>query len=369
MPSSGVRRFTDPDKYVAAVRATTAEVSITKPGHFSAELIRIDLHRLWMQRFSETLPRIAYTSDAPGRAIISFRTQPGQPTLSGGLEMPFYSIKRHGDGHSVFHRTATAAQTAAMSLPIADMEALGASFGGADFTPPRDPVIFAPPATAMERLLRLHYAAGQLAENAPEVIANPEAARGLEQALIFAMADCLIGPNDRQAKSGNRRPERIMRQFYVILADNPGVVLHTTDMCKALGISNRTLTTCSHDALGMSPHRFLRLRQMHLAHRALARQSRSGNRDGYRHRHGARFLGPGTIRDRTPGVVRRAAVGDPATRTLSGADCPNLAHIYFASFRNYVVRRHAMAQFPRSGGLGDIERHGGNAGEFDRQLC
>ena len=47
----------------------------------------------------------------------------------------------------------------------------------------------------MARLQRLHAAAGQLAKDAPEIIAHPEAARGLEQALIEAMVGCL---GDRQ---------------------------------------------------------------------------------------------------------------------------------------------------------------------------
>jgi hypothetical protein len=43
----------------------------------------------------------------------------------------------------------------------------------------------------MARLQRLHAVTGELAETAPEIIANPDAARGLEQALIEAMAECL----------------------------------------------------------------------------------------------------------------------------------------------------------------------------------
>jgi hypothetical protein len=36
-------------------------------------------------------------------------------------------------------------------------------------------------------MMKLHAAVGRLAENAPEIIANPDAARGLEQALIEAV--------------------------------------------------------------------------------------------------------------------------------------------------------------------------------------
>ena len=45
MPASQVLRFTDPDEYAAHVRATRMEIAVTEHGHFSAELIRIDLHR------------------------------------------------------------------------------------------------------------------------------------------------------------------------------------------------------------------------------------------------------------------------------------------------------------------------------------
>ena len=54
MPSSAVHTFADPDDYAAASRQATYELTVTERGHFTAKLIRIDLHRLWMQRFSET---------------------------------------------------------------------------------------------------------------------------------------------------------------------------------------------------------------------------------------------------------------------------------------------------------------------------
>jgi hypothetical protein len=45
----------------------------------------------------------------------------------------------------------------------------------------------------MAKLQRLHAVAGNLAERSPEIIANPDAARGLEQALIEAMVARLCG--------------------------------------------------------------------------------------------------------------------------------------------------------------------------------
>ena len=98
MPSSAVRTFTDPDDYAAAVRATKAELTVTGRGRFAAKIIRIDLHGLWMQRFSDNLPRVAHSAPGTGRAIISFRTKPGPNLLWSGVEMQPTNITRHSEG-------------------------------------------------------------------------------------------------------------------------------------------------------------------------------------------------------------------------------------------------------------------------------
>ena len=98
MPSSAVRTFTDPDDYAVAIRATTAELTVTGRGQFAAKLIRIDLHRLWMQRFSDNLPRIFHSAMVPGRAIITFPTQSGPSLFWSGVEWQPTDITRHSDG-------------------------------------------------------------------------------------------------------------------------------------------------------------------------------------------------------------------------------------------------------------------------------
>jgi hypothetical protein len=191
MPSSAVRTFTDPDDYASAIRATRAELAVTGRGHFVAKLIRIDFHRLWMQRFSENLPRILHSAMAPERACISFRTQSGPSLFWSGVELQPTNITRHSQGEDSHQLSSRSASFGAMSLPVEDMASVGTTMAGCDLAPPPDPLLIAAPSAAMARLQRLHRAAGQLAEKAPEIIANPDAARGLEQVLIEAMIGCL----------------------------------------------------------------------------------------------------------------------------------------------------------------------------------
>jgi hypothetical protein len=102
IPSSAVHTFTDPDDYAASIGATKAEVTVTGRGQFTANLTRIDLHRLWMQQFSDNLPRVAHSASMTGRAIISFRNKPGPSFLWSGAEMHPTDIMRSSEGGSCY---------------------------------------------------------------------------------------------------------------------------------------------------------------------------------------------------------------------------------------------------------------------------
>jgi AraC-like DNA-binding protein len=269
MPLSGVRTFTDPDDYATAIRATKAEMTVTGRGQFSAQLTRIDLHRLWLQRFSDNLPRIAHSASVPGRAIISFRTKPGPNFLWSGAEMHPTTIMRHSEGGSSYQRTSGLASWGAMSLPVEAAVAVGETLAGCDLRPPRDGMLVTPPPAAMERLQRLHATAGDLAEKAPEVLVNPDAARGLEQALIAAMVECLAHQEQRETSLAQGQHAIVMRRFRRLIEENPEQPLYLPEICEAIRVPDRTLRRCCQEHLGMGPKHYLLLRRLHLVRRAL----------------------------------------------------------------------------------------------------
>ena len=273
MSSSAVRTFTDPDEYAAAFHGTTAEWTITERGQFAAKLIRIDLPRLLMQRYFDNLPRVAHSATNKGRAVITFRTAAGPSQLSGGAEMQPTDLARLPEGVSSFLHSSGSASWGAMSLPMEDMDSVGLAMAGCDLTAPRDRLIVTPPAAAMAKLQRLHAAAGRLAEEALEIITQPEAARGLEQALIEAMADCLASREARDNTLAQGQHAIVMRRFRRIVEENSEEPLYIPEICNAIGVSSRTLQLCCHEHLGMGPKHYLLLRRMHLARRALRRMA------------------------------------------------------------------------------------------------
>jgi AraC-like DNA-binding protein len=179
------------------------------------------------------------------------------------------NIVRHSEGQNYHRRSAGFASYGSMSLPVEEMATVGEAMAAVDLTPPPDAMLITPPPAAMTRLQRLHAAAGHLAENAPEVIANPEAARGLEQLLIQALVECLSIGEASKDRPALRQHAMILRRFRRAVEDNPGQALYIPELCKAIGASDRTLRLCCQEQLGMSPKQYLLLRRMHLARRAL----------------------------------------------------------------------------------------------------
>ena len=118
MPSSAVHTFTDPGDYAAAIRATTIDLTVMERGHFIGKRVRIDLHRLWMQRLSESLPRTLHSAFVTERAIVTFRTQPGPRLLWSGVELQPSNIIRHNEGENAFQHSSGPVSWGAMSLPV-----------------------------------------------------------------------------------------------------------------------------------------------------------------------------------------------------------------------------------------------------------
>jgi AraC-like DNA-binding protein len=118
-------------------------------------------------------------------------------------------------------------------------------------------------------LSNVHQAAGHLAKTAPDILAQPEVARALEQALADAIVSCISGEKTAETISFRHRHAVILRRLEEVLEANSDRTLYVTELCSAAGASERTLRACCHEHLGMGPTRYLWLRRMHLACRAL----------------------------------------------------------------------------------------------------
>jgi AraC-like DNA-binding protein len=271
MPDSAVMTFTDPDAYYTAIRTAEVKGVVTVRGDYRAELTRIELYHLWMQRGVEDLPRVMNVRRRHSRVALCFATDRDQAPLHvRGMELGRGEIAVLGSGSADHHLSSAACRWGAMSLTPEDFAAAGRAILGHEVTAP-SPLSYrlSPPPAILLRLLNLHEAAGHLAKTAPDILAHPEVARALEQGLVHAMVSCLSGGEAAGTRNAHHRHAAIMRRLEEVLEAYPDRTLYMAELCAATGASDRTLRACCQEYLGMGPTRYLWLRRMHLARRSL----------------------------------------------------------------------------------------------------
>jgi len=270
MPISSVRSFTDPDEYSSSMRDFRYELTVTGGGDFTAEHVRVALPKLLLQRYSTNLAWVAHTETMRGRAVFALRAVPGPRLLRAGEEMQTANIERIANGQAIYTRSSGAASWGSVSLPVDALAAVSATTAGCDLKQPVDVVTETPLPAAMARLRRLHAAAVSLAKDAPEIIVNPEAARGLEDELVQALVACLRPAKAEEDVAAKRQHALVMRRFHAAVTASGDQPVYVSDLCSAIRVSDRTLRICCHEHLGMGPKRYLWLRRMQQVRHALA---------------------------------------------------------------------------------------------------
>ena len=270
MPSSAVRTFTDPVEYFTGIRNLQIVGIVQRRGEFRAGSTRIDLHRLWMHRFDEDLPRIMKVTPSGMRAVVIFATHTHQPAMQvNGIEVSQNQVVKFGLDWEWYLRSSAACEWSTMSLAPQDLAAAGESIIGRELVPPTFARSIAPPVAALSRLRKVHDAADHLAETAPDILAKPEVARAMEQALVEAMVFCLADDQSQDVRNAQRNRARVMRRIEEVLMAHPDDPLYMPELAAQVGTSYWTLRDCCLGYLGMSPKHYLWLRRMHLARRAL----------------------------------------------------------------------------------------------------
>jgi AraC-like DNA-binding protein len=272
MPGSRVFGFADPYPYQATIRAVNAEVLPTVRGTFHADLIQVDLHRLWLQRFDERLPRLFYGPVNPDRAAVEFCLGGGDqpPPRWRGLEVSPGEIVVD-DTDPMHRQTFAASHLRSMSLTPADLASAGRALVGRELARPSSMHLVRPAPVLMARLSSLHQEATQLAKNAPDKLTHPEVVRSLEEALVHAMIRCLTESTIVELDSRAQSHATVILKFEELLAANCSEPIYLSEVCAATGVSESTLRRSCYEHVGMGPVRYLWLRRMHLARVALLR--------------------------------------------------------------------------------------------------
>ena len=269
MPKSGTFAFSDPDDFRANLRKAGIEIVLTVTGDFKARLTQAELPHLRLLYIREERPRISYVSLARKLVFVTFAAQSGPPLLWGGVELRPGDVVFHSQGEYMHQRTSGTCCWASISQTPEHFAGCGKALTGKDLVPPPAGQVLRLSPSAVASLRQLHADARRLVEKRPKLIAHPEVARALEQDLIHALVTCLsIGAHCRHLTPRHHRAH-IMRQFEEALTAHSERVPHLPDLCKAIGVPERTLRACCAEFLGISPIRYLRLRRLGMVRAAL----------------------------------------------------------------------------------------------------
>jgi len=178
----------------------------------------------------------------------------------GGCPMPADMILTLGPRDYMEFRTPAALDIVGLSLSADALSAFSRDLEGIDLEGELHGRRLLP--VAPGTLAGLRDFLGQvftLLETSAKQLDNPQVARGLEHALlervIGAVRDARPEPPQTFTATVRRGIVQRAREYALSRPDEPVTVV---ELCSALKISRRTLQTCFHDMLGMSPHQYLR---------------------------------------------------------------------------------------------------------------
>jgi AraC-like DNA-binding protein len=270
MTERSIQSFDDPGAYEAGFGDIGVNLTITGPGDFEAELLRLKLNHLVIMRLREWLPRIGCISLAVDRAFLSFPV--GRASLEcDGFAFQSDQIAFHGPGQQMHQLSSGKCQWGLISLPLDQLASSGAALTGQPILPPRSTRLLHPCGADLSRFRRLFQHACHLAAPTSKLIEQPEVARALEQDMLHAVIHCLTGDGTEDSPGTRSKHTSLMIRLEKALRKSVDRKVALRGLCTEIGVAERTLRMCCREFLGVSPMRYLLLRRLNKVRAALRR--------------------------------------------------------------------------------------------------
>jgi AraC-like DNA-binding protein len=267
IPASSSISFDDPDRYHAAIRGGDHVLSFLSRGTFRADVTTIEVGQVMLQRGHENLPRLSSSGIPPNKVGILGWFGDSDLPLVRGVQIRRGDWMVLGPGMQSHHRSHGAIDFVTLTLDVSDLARVAVDLLGYELTVTAGQVL-RPPEHLGAWLLSVIEAAISATGTTPGIFTSPLAAAALEHALLRPMIMSLQSEVRKENVPHGRRPI-IVKRFEEAVEANFDHPLLMPDLCRIIGVSGRTLRTLCQEQLGVSPQRFLALRRLHLARRAL----------------------------------------------------------------------------------------------------
>lgn len=269
MPQTSVSTFTNADSYAAALRGGQYEMLGKSSRPFTGKMTRTDFPSVSLKRDEVDVPWIVEFGGGcgPGLGFGFLADVDSAPMQINGTDVTSNDVWVIGPGPTVF---ASEGPTHLRTMALPDAALIAGNMTDREFKALAASFVTRPPSPAMDRLRALHRAAENLAKANAKELRKPSVVHALEEVLVQALASCLTNDPSSTAKRHCERHRQVITRFRDYLASRPDEAVHLTELCAAIGVSERTLRAYCQDTFGVGPIHYLWLRRMHLARRALS---------------------------------------------------------------------------------------------------
>jgi AraC-like DNA-binding protein len=263
--------FRDFDEFSASNGVLDIEFLQLASAPVDSRMVRVALDRMVLMRGWENTPYLARSSTPIGTATLLFLLEATGSCLWRGRPMNERSLLSYTSGADhVGRNTGGAVWGSIFFQAEAFADASLALRGAPPVEHPNGAAHLEPAPAEMNALRNAVQQAFLVAESAPQLLENASVRRSLEEAIFAAAIAAVDPPHARKSPDGPLvSHHRVVCRAEDALAEAIDTPIYVGDLCKAAGVSERTLRNAFQSLYHVSPIRLLHLRRLHQVRRAL----------------------------------------------------------------------------------------------------
>jgi len=270
-------RFRDFDEFSASNGVLEIDFLQLASAPLDQRMLRVSLDRMVLMRGWESTAYLTRSPNPPGTSTLLFQLVTTGESLWRGREVNQRSLLSYqGDAEHVARSTGGSVWAAIFFQADALRESSLALRGVIPALHPSGAAFLEPDPTAHGALRCAVQQAFLVAESAPGLLETPSVRRSLEEAILMAAISAIDPQHERMTPEGPLiSHQRVVSRAEEALADRIDTPIYLADLCKAAGVSERTVRNSFQSLYNISPIRFLHLRRLHQVRRTLRRDSKA----------------------------------------------------------------------------------------------
>lgn len=221
-----------------------------------------------------TSPLLGMATPDPGIVVLQIPLEHADTLVINGMQAHWRMFGVHMAGAEMLRAGPRETRYAALVMPASVAEAFLSEAGWRPQIQPASSTYATAAREAWSRMACVVEAARNVAAEHPETFEGEQPRRALRQAVLHAGRELVAGLTG--GEKATPEPPRAARTRYRIVAaadaylrahlDRP---IYTDELCDELGISASALSKAFRAVFMISPHRFLKLRRLHMVRAAL----------------------------------------------------------------------------------------------------